>query len=571
MKCELSCCLDVKDPSLEHIPLVLSQLIGFLRDHGVVDEIFLSEFELIAAEAINNATEHGCVGVEEKFFRARLYLKPDHVELRVVDPSNFSGIDSDPALPADPFAEGGRGYFIMSRMADEVLHEQENGCHVLVLRKRFDTSGWFYQPGQSDQIVTDIADELVSSYELINTMVSLGEWLAMAPDMHAFMDGALERLCAVTGAECAYIRIENKGFLDLARSRGLPLGEINSSIPADGSAVEAQVFRSGKELTISENASLGGNDPLSSVLLSSFVTPVVFKEAFLGILVMGRTHAAPFFMAGKLKVARMVAEYLGIIVALGELQKQRAAEQLALRDLEIAAQIQLSLMPQEFHPVSGLDIYGTCRPALQSGGDYFDVITLPDQSILCVIADVMGKGLPAALLATMLRTNLHAVVASNVTSPAEVLTRINQLMCRDLIKLEMFITIVCAWVSADRSEVRTASAGHLSLLSQKADGGMVELEGQGMPVGIFPDATYRVESTPLAPGERLLLYTDGIVEATGDDDSLFEIERVKESLTASQKLTARETVDNLLREVSLFSGSRPPSDDRTMILVSRTQ
>ena len=111
--------MDVEDPVLEDIPKSLEQLIGFLRDHGVADEVFLSQFELAAAEAINNAAEHGCTKSEEKFFRARIYLRPDHVELRVVDPSDFQGLPKDVSLPADPFEEGGRGYYIMTHMTDE--------------------------------------------------------------------------------------------------------------------------------------------------------------------------------------------------------------------------------------------------------------------------------------------------------------------------------------------------------------------------------------------------------------------------------------------------------------------
>ena len=570
MKCELSCCLDVEDPELGDIPKALEQLVGFLRDHGVADDIFINEFELAAAEAINNATEHGCVGIEEPFFRARLYLKPDHIELRVADPSSFRGQTQEPVLPEDPFAEGGRGYFIMSRLTDELLHEEENGCHVLVLRKRFGSAGWQYQPGQADQIVTDIAEELVSSYELINTMVSLGEWLAVAPDMLAFMDGALEKLTAVTGAEVAYIRIAQEEKLQLFRQTGSALNPIIPALQVNGTEVEAKVFRSGKELTLPEESNHVKGDPLSTILLSSFVTPVVFKDEFHGVLVMGRTHAAPFFDAGKLKVARMVAEYLGIIVALGQLQKRRAAEQLALRDLEIASQIQLSLMPQSFSSVPGLDLYGTCRPALQSGGDYFDILTLPDKSILCVMADVMGKGLPAALLATMLRTNLHAIVASHVESPSDILTKINQFMCNDLIKLEMFITIVCTWISADRSRIQSSSAGHLSVMLQKADGSIVEIPGKGIPVGIFRGTAYSSEGVDFESSDRLLLYTDGNIEATNQDDDMFEVERVKSCLAGSRTFSSRETVDQLLREVALFSGDRPPSDDRTIIIVTRT-
>ena len=569
MKCELTCCLDVEDPVLGDVPKALEQLVGFLRDHGVTDDIFLNQFELAAAEAINNAAEHGCAEGQQKFFRARLYLRSDYVELRVVDPSDFTGV-IEPALPDDPFQEGGRGYFIMNHLTDELLHEQENGCHVLVLRKRFAVAGWQYRPGQADQIVTDIAEELVSSYELINTMVSLGEWLAMAQDMIAFMDGALEKLCNVTGAEIAYVRIEKEGKLQMLREWGESLNPIRENLLCGVSDVEAGVYRSGKELTLPEGSKPLEDDPLADILSSGFVSPIIFNDQIRGVLVMGKTHPAPFFDAGKLKVARMVAEYLGIIIALGELQKRRAAEQLALRDLEIASQIQLSLMPQNFTSFPGLDLYGTCRPALQSGGDYFDILTLPDQSTLCVMADVMGKGLPAALLATMLRTNLHAIVASEATYPGDIITKVNRLMSNDLIKLEMFITMVCVWISADRGQVLTASAGHLSAMLQKEGGTINEIEGTGIPVGIFNESVYVSERTAFEPGDRILLYTDGIIEAT-DGETMFEIEGVKLALSQSASLSSRDTVDKLLNEVALFSGERAPSDDRTIILITRTK
>ncbi len=571
MKFTLSCCLDVQKPELADITETVVQLIGFLRDHGVADETFLSQFELAAAEAINNATEHGCASSKEKFFRARMYLNPDHVELRVVDPSDFEGWKNAPALPVDPFDEGGRGHFLITQMTDEVLHEREGNCHVLILRKRFSTP-WEYRPGEAERTITEMTDELVSSYEMINTLVGLGEWLATAPDMNAFTNGALERLCSVTGAEAAYVRFEEQGRLVLLRQWGATLKPAVGILEAVGCGVESDVFHTGNEITFLMDSALPENDPLSGALLSGFVAPVLFKDQRRGVLVMGRTSPAQFFDAGKLKIARMVAEYLGIIVTLGELQKRRGAEERALRDLEIAAQIQLSLMPQEFTALQGLDLYGTCRPALQAGGDYFDMLVLPDQSTLCVMADVMGKGLPAALLATMLRTNLHAIVATEQTDPGEIITRINHLMSRDLIKLEMFITMVCAWISPDRTQIRLASAGHLaSMLQRASDGGIVLIDGAGMPLGIFQDSEYASQSVALAAGDRLMLYTDGIIEATAEDETMFELERVKDCLARSQALSSRATVDLLLDEVAAFSGNEAPSDDRTILLVSRTK
>jgi anti-sigma regulatory factor (Ser/Thr protein kinase) len=570
MNCRISCCFEVENPDLKASSETVLAVKGFLRDHGVGDDAFLNNFEVAAAEALNNAVIHGCAKATQKFFRATVSLRPGCVELRVLDPSDFGGWTHPPALPDDPFDESGRGHYLMSQMTDELLHEKEDGFHVLILRKRLSESAWSYNPGESDRTIGEMTDELVSSYEMISTMVGLGQWLATAPDMYAFMDGALERLCDVTGSETAYVRFEDHGELRLLRQWGRSLKPPAAVLDPQGRGTEAEVFRTGHEITLPMDFLLPDDDPLNGGLISGFVAPVLFKDQRRGALVMGRTKQSQFFDAGKLKIARMVAEYLGIIVTLGELQKRRGSEERALRDLEIAAQIQLSLMPQEFSNLRDLDLYGTCRPALQAGGDYFDVLVLPDQSILCVMADVMGKGLPAALLANMLRTNLHAIVASQVDSPGEIITKTNALMSRDLIKLEMFITMICAWISPDRSQIRHASAGHLASLLQKSDGEILQIDGAGMPVGIFHDSAYASHSTPFLPGDRLMLYTDGIVEASAADDSMFELEGVKDCLMRTRALSSRETIDKLLNEVALFSGNETPSDDRTAVLISRT-
>ena len=569
MNCELSCSLEVENPGLADITGAVNQLVGFLRDHGITDDVFIGEFELAAAEAINNATEHGCSSSEKKFFRARVCLRPESVELRVTDPSGFGGWNEEPSLPDDPFAEGGRGHFLMAQMTDEILHEREDGCHVLVLRKRF-YHRWQYEPGRAEATISEMTDELVSSYEMINTLVGLGEWLATAPDMYAFMDGALERLCNVTGAETAYVRFEDRGKLALLRQWGKTLKSPSVVLDVMDPGVETEVFRTGSEITLPMDFVLPDDDPISGMLVSGFVAPVLFKDQKRGVLVMGRTMDSQFFDAGKLKIARMVADYLGIIITLGELQKRRGAEERALRELEIAAQIQLSLMPDEFSSARGLDIYGACHPALEAGGDYFDVLILPDQSLLCVMADVMGKGLSAALLAAMLRTNLHAIVETSYADPGEIITRINRLMSGDLIKLEMFITMVCTWISPGRDKILHASAGHLAGILQKADGKILQIDGKGIPVGIFCDSAYSSEPTPFGVRDRILLYTDGIIEATATDDSMFEIERVKASLEISRSLSSRATVEHLLNDVTAFAGREAPSDDRTLILISRT-
>jgi serine phosphatase RsbU (regulator of sigma subunit)/anti-sigma regulatory factor (Ser/Thr protein kinase) len=568
MKCELSCCLEVQEPDLSHVTEAVTQLTGFLRDHGVTDTVFLGEFELAAAEAINNAVEHGCSESGERYFHSWLYLRPDHIELRVLDPSDFEGWESPPSLPDDPFDEGGRGHYLMAQMSDEILHEKDAGRHVLVLRKRFADGKWDYIPGHADRVLSEMTDELVASYEMISTLLGLGEWLASAPDLDAFTRGALERLCEVTGAQTAYVRLVKKSSLVLKMLSGEVKTPPPESIAVDGTGAEAEVFRSGKEITLPLGSALAPDDPLAPTLDSGFVAPVEFKDRREGVLVVAKDAPSAYFDAGQLKIARTVADYLGITAALRDLQKRRSLEDRALRDLEIAAQIQASLTPFQFDHTAGLDVFGTCSPAQRAGGDYFDFLVLPDGGVCCMVADVMGKGLPAALIAMMLRTTMRAILAAGCRNPGEALNKANTLLCEDLLRIEVFVTLACAHISPDRTTLDHASAGHLASIIQRRSGECEEMTEAGLPIGINAGTRYDTERKSLGPGDRILLFTDGIAESQAPDGTFFGIEGVKAFLARTSRMASREAVGELIAEVAGFSGKSQPLDDRTVFLAT---
>jgi len=571
MNGEIGFTLEVADPGFSDVSDAVGQLLGFLRDHSLGDATFLGEFELAAAEALNNAVKHGNTGGGRRFFRAHLALRAGLVELRVSDPSNFQGWATPPQLPEDPLAEGGRGGYLMTQLADEVFHESGADGHVLILRKRVPLATDSYVPGRVERTLAEMTDELVSSYEMINSLLGLSEWLATAPEIDTFTGGALKRLCEVTGADFAYARFESAGDLVLLNQHGRALRDIPLAIPADSRSVEADVFGGDGERTLTGGAVLPPGDPAAGLMVQGFVSLIHFKDQRQGVLFMGRTAASEFFDAGQLKIARMLSEYLGIVVMMAELQERRMAEERDLRDLEIAAGIQLSLMPRDFAELDRLDLQGVCRPARQAGGDYFDVIPQPDGSVICVVADVMGKGLPAALLAMMLRTTLRGLVAAGEKEPGEILARANILMSGDLIQLGMFITVACVWISPERDLLRHASAGHPAPCLLGADGVVLVLDSAGgLPIGILAHGSYPSGETPFVRGSRLLVYTDGLVEAAAPDGSPFGAKRLEESLRATSRLNCRESLGLILDGITEFTGNAEPSDDRTAVLVSRT-
>lgn len=567
---ELGFRIRIEEPSLQEVTLVVTKLAGFLKDHGVENPKFLSDFELAAAEAINNAVEHGCAGSAEPYFEVRLRMLPECVELAVEDPSQFTGWQKEPQLPEDPLSEGGRGYFLLSQTTDELRHELVNGRHVLFIKKNFSYRGtWNYQPGKAEQTLQEMTEELLASYEMINTLIALGEWLATAPNMTSFIHGALSRLCETTRADVAYVRFHQAGVLNLLYAWGETYDLPPEEIPLKSQFVETEVFNSGNEITLPRCSDLEEDDPLHQLLDSAFITPVTFKDVPHGILVLGRVKPQAYFDAGQLKIARTVAEYLGIITTLTELQEQRAIEERAARDLEIAAQIQSSMLPNDFSGIEGLDVFGLCAPALQAGGDYFDFIRLPNGGLLCLIADVMGKGLPAAQLAIMLRMTLRTLLADREVSVDLLLTRANQILAEDLMRLEMFITAACVYIPPDRQQIQFASAGHTPAILQHAVQNFITFESTGIPIGVFDDSHYTCQSIDFHEGDRLLLFTDGIAEASDPDGLMFEEGGIQKCLLETHSAPSRETLEVLLQRVDEFTRHSPPSDDRTAILITR--
>ncbi len=565
MNCRLSCSVDLHDPSLEAIAPAVATLTGFLRDQGVPDGRALAEFELAAAEAINNAIEHGCAGVSGALVEIRLELDPKGITLEVTDPSTYAGPEQVSLPPDDVLAEGGRGHFLIENLSTSTHHTNEDGRHRLSLRKDLEGSGWEPDPGRQDRVLQAMTEEVGGSYELINALIGLGELVASASVISDFLGRALARVCELTGAPAAYVRMVRPEGLALAASAGSFSCSLQPLISPEAGGVEVEVFRTGEEVTVTSPAELALADPLCGCLQAAFIAPIFHQAQRRGLLVLGLLDPeAPFFKAVQLQVARVVGEYLGIVTAMHELQERRESEQRALRELEIAAEIQLSLMPQDFLLSPRLAIYGECRPALKAGGDYFDLAALPDGAVFAAIADVMGKGISAALLANMLRAAIRANLA-RAADPGDLLTVVNQALTDDLSHLGMFITAAVVWINPATGELRHASAGHPSGLLQRHGGGFTMLEPGGTPVGVIGEAVYLTSSAHMGPGDTLYLHTDGLPEAASAAGSYFGEEGLEHGVAGLRHLTPRERVRALLEEVDRFTGHAPPTDDRTLV------
>jgi serine phosphatase RsbU (regulator of sigma subunit) len=233
------------------------------------------------------------------------------------------------------------------------------------------------------------------------------------------------------------------------------------------------------------------------------------------------------------------------------------------RELAIARHIQSSILPQSMPRVSGLTLTARYRPMTAVAGDFYDVLEIDDDRLGILIADVSGHGVPAALIASMVKVAL-AAQREHAASPASVLAGLNTALCGRL--AGQFVTAAYLFIDGRSKLIRYAAAGHPPMLrSGTADGNVVEVERNGLILGLMEPQTYGELEDCLRVRDRFLLYTDGLIEASNRNDEFFGLERLKATFGAGATFGADGLADTLLMTVDRWSGNAP-RDDLTLVV-----
>ncbi|MGP8174500.1 MAG: PP2C family protein-serine/threonine phosphatase [Terracidiphilus sp.] len=235
-------------------------------------------------------------------------------------------------------------------------------------------------------------------------------------------------------------------------------------------------------------------------------------------------------------------------------------------ELDIARRIQAALLPKLDRSIAGLEVHARYAPVGSVAGDFYDVLS-DGCGLGVLISDVSGHGVPAALSASMLKVALRAQ-AEQMASPAEVLTGLNRTLSGLL--ENQFITAAYVYFDTVRRELRYTGAGHPPVLLWRSGARTVEaLEENGLFLGPFPEAEYVSISSSFEPGDRCLLYTDGLTEASNRKDEEFGAERLSEFLARNSGLEVNEACSALLDQVTawLGGGLENQQDDITFVLV----
>jgi serine phosphatase RsbU (regulator of sigma subunit) len=249
--------------------------------------------------------------------------------------------------------------------------------------------------------------------------------------------------------------------------------------------------------------------------------------------------------------------------------RQEVARQLrTLTDeLETARQVQASILPRELPKIAGLDIAARCLPMAAVAGDFYDFIVVDESRLGTLIADVSGHGMPAALIASMLKIALYTEV-SQACEPAQVLSGLNQTLCGKF--YDRYVTAAYAFLDVERKTLKYAGAGHPPLLFRGAGGNVREIEKNGLLLSWLPDQGYSDVELPIGKGDWIVLFSDGLTEARNPAGEPFGLERLKEVLQKQRETSADAFADALLGQVTCWTeqpAGEGPDDDITLVAI----
>lgn len=254
---------------------------------------------------------------------------------------------------------------------------------------------------------------------------------------------------------------------------------------------------------------------------------------------------------------------------ISRLTETTAAKERIESELNIAHDIQMGLLPKTFPPFPErreFDLFALMEPAKEVGGDFYDFFLVDDTHLCFVIADVSGKGVPAALFMAMSMTLIKATARQGLP-PDEVLARVNNELSRDNDTC-MFVTTFCGVLHTETGELIYANGGHNLPLHVKYDTGVSWLpKSGGLMMGAMEGVSYRRERLLLEPGDRLFLYTDGVTEAMNEQEEVFSDQRLERCLSAVRGAGIRESVDGIMACIRAFTGAAPRSDDITLMMI----
>jgi phosphoserine phosphatase RsbU/P len=344
-------------------------------------------------------------------------------------------------------------------------------------------------------------------------------------------------------------------LLDAARQSNAPvLVPIEADAPAEG-------WTGLQRSDLAPDEILKGEGPLLMAV------PLAVKSDVFGVLLLQEARGARRFRTRRLEIINGIAQQAALAIQNDRLEKEMVGRERLETEVQLARQIQQAFIPEALPALPGWEFAARWKTARQMGGDFYDLIELPDHRLGLLVADVADKGIPAALFMALTRSLVRAAVME-IASPAEALLRVNDLLIPDT-RQGIFVTAFYAVLDQETGQLEYANAGHNPPLWLRADGGIQRLTRTGVALGVLTASPMSENSIQIGRGEALFLYTDGLTEEFSEAGEIFGESRLLEVVKGSASASATQLLDKVETQLNDFINFAPLTDDLTMLVVKR--
>lgn len=302
---------------------------------------------------------------------------------------------------------------------------------------------------------------------------------------------------------------------------------------------------------------------------ATLVVPLIYEDDLMGLISLGEKKSGKFYRKEDINLLNILANQGAVAIENAQMVEEVIEKERMEEELSIARDLQTSMLPATCPEIEGFEIAALSTQAREVGGDFFDFIEMSEERVGLVIGDVTGKSVSGALVMSASRSVFRMLSEAELTV-GEIMIRANQRTKKD-IKSGMFVALLYAVIDAKNRTLSLSNAGqtqpvYLSAETSKAN--LVETIGDTFPLGILEDSKYQETQLQLAAGDKMVFYTDGIVEAMNKQEEIFGFERLLEVVQGARSLSADSLLKKIIESVNQFAGDAEQHDDLTVIVVS---
>jgi phosphoserine phosphatase RsbU/P len=417
------------------------------------------------------------------------------------------------------------------------------------------------------------AHELSERYEEINLLYSISEILASFLSMEKATTRILEEVADVLGARRAALWVVDPGRNRLDLTAAVGDGAHETIEIDDETSVTARVFRERQPVNLERGDSLPrtshpeplphGEEPYLSVPVS--FTPPDGDSRTVGVITLVGRRTDVRFSAGDLRLLTAIASQVAAALETQRLVRASLRRERFERELELAHDLQLKLLPDATRFMDTANVAARCAPAESVGGDLYHLFELPHGRLGVAIGDVSGHGFSAALIMALTMSAI-AIYSQEATQPGDVLRHVHQALIGELESTEMYLTILFAVVDRASGEVRYSNAGHPHAFALRRDGQVDRLGATSPPLGTVPLPDYGESSIAWDEGDLLFLFTDGLSDAFSPDTGMSGEQQLLAEVIGMRGAQPGPLLDHLF-EIAAASRPHVPPDDRTAVVI----